>query len=314
MLMLLQPLTLLLEVIKLEGHSPVDDIMPRDMFLLQVTFTYLNLSDLGNLYSLTRLYLRLINLVTASIIKWKFLVLPSTANLVQEVFSPNRTLDLTSAFETGSTKNKVANNLHTVCGTSIFVMTISFQFAFESHMQGSVASMARQYVRSIISSIQRVALALLFYHLGSHGGLRSPFGTPEAHTLARWICQSYRCFLGVELLKSNTDQGSESILKGLWHHSDAIICCSAKALPVFTFANQAGLYMLVTTLVALQDITLDKMFDDHGKKNLCIEFPQTMQQGFACLLGRIRLSSMSMPIFYKRVVALKVMNEEATRT
>lgn len=51
-----------------------------------------------------------------------------------------------------------------------------------------------------------------------------------------------------------------------------------QALPVFTFANQAGLYMLVTTLVALQDITLDKMFDDHGKKNLCIEFPQTMQQ------------------------------------
>ncbi|XP_016565280.1 homeobox-leucine zipper protein HOX29 isoform X3 [Capsicum annuum] len=49
-------------------------------------------------------------------------------------------------------------------------------------------------------------------------------------------------------------------------------------LEVFTFANQAGLYMLVTTLVALQDITLDKMFDDHGKKNLCIEFPQTMQQ------------------------------------
>ncbi|XP_047264073.1 homeobox-leucine zipper protein ATHB-15 isoform X4 [Capsicum annuum] len=85
-------------------------------------------------------------------------------------------------------------------------------------------------------------------------------------------------------------------------------------LEVFTFANQAGLYMLVTTLVALQDITLDKMFDDHGKKNLCIEFPQTMQQGFACLQGRIRLSSMSMPIFYKRVVALKVMNEEATRT
>ncbi|XP_016565276.1 homeobox-leucine zipper protein ATHB-15 isoform X1 [Capsicum annuum] len=154
--------------------------------------------------------------------------MPRDMFLLQEVFSPNRTFDLTSAFETGSTKNKVANDLHTVCGTSIFVMTISFQFAFESHMQGSVASMARQYVRSIISSIQRVALALLFYHLGSHGGLRSPFGTPEAHTLARWICQSYRCFLGVELLKSNTDQGSESILKGLWHHSDAIICCSAK--------------------------------------------------------------------------------------
>lgn len=51
-----------------------------------------------------------------------------------------------------------------------------------------------------------------------------------------------------------------------------------QALPVFTFANQAGLDMLETTLVALQDITLEKIFDDHGKKNLCTEFPQIMQQ------------------------------------
>lgn len=113
-------------------------------------------------------------------------------NLVQEASSPNRTLDLTSALETGPAENKVANDLHTVGGTSRSVMTIAFQFAFESHMQESVASMARQYVRSIISSVQRVALALSPSHLGSHGGLRSPLGTPEAHTLARWICQSYR--------------------------------------------------------------------------------------------------------------------------
>ncbi|KAM3216666.1 homeobox-leucine zipper protein ATHB-15 [Capsicum annuum] len=86
------------------------------------------------------------------------------------------------------------------------------------------------------------------------------------------------------------------------------------ALPVFTFANQAGLYMLVKTLVALQDITLEKIDDDYGKKNLCIEFPQTMQQGFSCLQGRIRLSSISIPISYERVVAWKFMNEEAIRT
>ena len=51
-----------------------------------------------------------------------------------------------------------------------------------------------------------------------------------------------------------------------------------QALPVFTFANQAGLDLLETTLVALQDITLEKIFDDHGRKNLCSEFPQIMQQ------------------------------------
>lgn len=61
-------------------------------------------------------------------------------------------------------------------------------------MQETVASMARQYVRSIISSVQRVALALSSAHLGPNAGLRSPLGTPEAHTLARWICQSYRYY------------------------------------------------------------------------------------------------------------------------
>lgn len=71
-------------------------------------------------------------------------------------------------------------------------MTIAFEFAFESHMQEHVASMARQYVRSIISSVQRVALALSPSNLGSHAGLRTPLGTPEAQTLARWICHSYR--------------------------------------------------------------------------------------------------------------------------
>lgn len=36
--------------------------------------------------------------------------------------------------------------------------------------------------------------------------------------------------------------------------------------------------MLETTLVALQDITLEKIFDDNGRKTLCSEFPQIMQQ------------------------------------
>lgn len=49
-------------------------------------------------------------------------------------------------------------------------------------------------------------------------------------------------------------------------------------MPVFTFANQAGLDMLETTLVALQDITLEKIFDENGRKALCSEFPQIMQQ------------------------------------
>jgi len=47
---------------------------------------------------------------------------------------------------------------------------------------------------------------------------------------------------------------------------------------VFTFANQAGLDMLETTLIALQDISLEKILDDDGRKALCTEYPKIMQQ------------------------------------
>lgn len=48
--------------------------------------------------------------------------------------------------------------------------------------------------------------------------------------------------------------------------------------PVIMFANQAGLDMLETTLVALQDITLDKMFDESGRKAFSAHFAKLMQQ------------------------------------
>lgn len=51
-----------------------------------------------------------------------------------------------------------------------------------------------------------------------------------------------------------------------------------QASAVFTFANQAGLDMLETTLVALQDIMLDKILDEAGRKMLLSEFSKIMQQ------------------------------------
>ncbi|KAK6152559.1 hypothetical protein DH2020_012198 [Rehmannia glutinosa] len=221
----------------------------------------------------------------------------------------NRTLDLASTLEVGPAGNRLSGDHSRNPGNAKSVMTIAFQFAFEMHLQESVTAMARQYVRSVISSVQRVALALSPSRLGSHAGLGPPPGTSEAQTLARWICQSYRFFLGMELLKPVTE-GSDVVLKTLWHHSDAVMCCSLKALPVFTFANQAGLDMLETTLVALQDITLEKIFNENGRKTLFAELPQIMQQGFACLQGGICLSSMGRPISYERAVAWKVLNEE----
>lgn len=113
-------------------------------------------------------------------------------NMFQETSSPNRTLDLASALEIGPAGNRATNNYSTNSTCMRSVMTIAFEFAFESHMQEHVATMARQYVRSIISSVQRVALALSPSNISSQAGLRTPLGTPEALTLARWICHSYR--------------------------------------------------------------------------------------------------------------------------
>lgn len=136
----------------------------------------------------------------SSIILFEFSIYLSTRflylllwNFLQEVPNPNRTLDLASALDIGPTGNRASSDYSGNSGSMRSVMTIAFEFAFESHMQEHVASMARQYVRSIISSVQRVALALSPSHLSSQAGLRTPLGTPEAQTLARWICNSYRC-------------------------------------------------------------------------------------------------------------------------
>lgn len=116
-----------------------------------------------------------------------------TVELLQDASSPNRTLDLASTLEVGPAGSRISGDHSKNPGTTKSVMTIAFQFAFEMHLQDSVAAMARQYVRSIIASVQRVALALSPSRLGPNAAtLRPPPGTPEAQTLARWISQSYR--------------------------------------------------------------------------------------------------------------------------
>ncbi|KMT18061.1 hypothetical protein BVRB_2g032530 [Beta vulgaris subsp. vulgaris] len=295
-----------MEVVRLEnlGHYREDMFMPGDIFLLQLC-SGVDENAVGACAELVFAPIDASFSDDAPLLPSGFRIIPVDSS--KDVSSPKCTLDLTSALEVGPAGNKtLADNSGSGGGKS--VMTIAFQFAFEIHLQENVASMARQYVRSIISSVQRVASALSPSRFGSLSGSPLSPGTPEAQTLARWICQSYRCYLGVELLKPS-NEGGESILKTLWQHSDAILCCSLKALPVFTFANQAGLDMLETTLVALQDITLEKIFDEQGRKALFTEMPQIMQQGFICLQGGICMSSMGRPISYERAVAWKVFND-----
>ncbi|KAK9132686.1 hypothetical protein Scep_012214 [Stephania cephalantha] len=207
-----------------------------------------------------------------------------------------RTLDLASALEVG-------------CG--------------RAKSTGERASSS--YNLSIVASVQRVAMAIAPSGVSSHMGPKSQLGSPEALTLARWICRSYRAALsclvnhmnlkmfytGVELLQVDSHAG-DSLLKQLWQHSDAIMCCSLKASPVFTFANQAGLDMLETTLVGLQDIMLDKILDESGRRLLCSEFSNIMQKGYAHLPEGLCISSMGRSISYDHVLVWKVMNNEDT--
>lgn len=103
----------------------------------------------------------------------------------------NRTLDLTSGLEVGPATNHAAvdeSSRHTTRS----VLTIAFQFPFDSNLQDNVAIMARQYVRSVISSVQRVAMAISPSGISPAVGPKLSPGSPEALTLAHWICQSYR--------------------------------------------------------------------------------------------------------------------------
>ncbi|KAE8687630.1 Homeobox-leucine zipper protein HOX32 [Hibiscus syriacus] len=293
-----------MEVIKLEnfGHYQDDMVMSGDIFLLQLC-SGVDENAVGSCSELIFAPIDASFSDDALIIPSGFRIIPLDSGM--DASSPSRTLDLASNLEVGTAGSRATGDRTSRCTKS--VMTIAFQFVYEIHLQENVANMARQYIRSIIASVQRVALALSPSEFGSHAEFRTPPGIPEAQTLARWICQSHRCFLGMELLKHE----GQSILKNLWHHSDAILCCSLKAQPFFIFANQAGLDMLETTLLALQDISLEKTFDEDGRRALFAELPQVIQQGFMWLQGGgMCLSSVGRPISYERGVAWKVVNDE----
>ena len=113
--------------------------------------------------------------------------------MLQDSPAATRTLDLASTLEVGPgaaarTASDGASNAYNLRS----VLTIAFQFTFENHLRENVAAMARQYVRSVVASVQRVAMAIAPSRLGTQLGVRHPSGSPEAQTLARWISRSYR--------------------------------------------------------------------------------------------------------------------------
>lgn len=299
----------LLEIVRLEGHALTqeDSILSRDIHLLQ-TCCGVDENAVGACSELVFAPIDEMFPDDAPLLPSGFRIIPLDSKADN---TAHRTLDLASSLDVGQATNRVAGDASPNACNTRSVLTIAFQFPFENHLQDTVATMARQYVRSVISSVQRVAMAIAPTGLGPHAGPKISPASPEALTLAHWICQSYSYHLGAELLRSSGEAG-DSVLKLLWHHPDAILCCSLKSLPVFTFANQAGFDMLETTLLALQDITLDKIFDEAGQKSLSSDFGKIMQQGFACLPAGICISTMGRHVSYEQAIAWKVLTEENT--
>jgi homeobox-leucine zipper protein len=113
---------------------------------------------------------------------------------MQDPPSGTRTLDLASTLEVGSggtTRASASSDASSTSNTRS-VLTIAFQFSYENHLRESVAAMARQYVRTVVASVQRVAMAIAPSRLGGQLEMKQTPGSPEAETLARWIGRSYR--------------------------------------------------------------------------------------------------------------------------
>ncbi|GAA0187144.1 homeodomain transcription factor [Lithospermum erythrorhizon] len=290
--------------------APIDEMFPDDAPLLPSGFRIIPL-DIKSVKFSTGNF----DHYTSSNFNLKFgLVRMSTDSSVEELgdtrdLLAHKTQDLASSLEVAPvTNNNPGDDSSSYSARS--VLTIAFQFPVENNLQENVASMARQYVRSVVSAVQRVATAISPSQLSAAVGSNLSLGSPEALTLAHWVCQSYSFHVGGELLGGNCLDG-DSMLKNLWNHQEAILCCSLKSLPVFMFANQAGLDMMETSLVALQDITVDKIFDDAGRKALFSEFTKIMQQGSAYLPGGICVSTMGRHVSYDQAIAWKVLAGES---
>ncbi|OEL27512.1 Homeobox-leucine zipper protein HOX33 [Dichanthelium oligosanthes] len=209
--------------------------------------------------------------------------------------SATRTLDLASALEVGSaTGSRDSSDASGTC-TTRSVLTIAFQFSFENHLRESVAAMARQYVRGVMASVQRVAMAIAPSRLGAHIQLKHPPGSPEALALSTWIGRSYRVHTGTEICWSDTE-GADSPLMPFWKHSDAILSCSLKPPFMLKFANSAGFDILETTMVNIQDMPLEAVLDDEGRKALFSELPKIMQQVLVDQISVVPSSCFYLPI------------------
>ncbi|MBA0844470.1 hypothetical protein Goarm_001566 [Gossypium armourianum] len=179
----------LLEVIRLEGQSLTqeDAFLSRDIHLLQIC-SGIDDNAVGACSELVFAPIDEMFPDDAALLPSGFRIIPLESK--PDSLATNRTLDLTSSLEVGPATSQAAGD--SPCQNARSVLTIAFQFPFDTNLQDNVLTMARQYVRSVISSVQRIAMAISPCGSSPTIGLKPSPGSPEALTLAHWICQSYR--------------------------------------------------------------------------------------------------------------------------
>ncbi|XP_073392827.1 homeobox-leucine zipper protein HOX32 isoform X1 [Physcomitrium patens] len=299
----------ILEVVKLEDHSSVQHmVISRDSFLLQLC-SGIDENAVGASAQLIFAPVDVALTEDIPLLPSGFCISPVDANVLDE-FDLDHTLDLASTLEGGSDLRLNGDSKSN--GTSSHmrsVLTIAFQFAYEVHSHEACAVMARQYLRTVVSSVQRVAMALA----PSRGSAppRQMSANPDALSLARHVLRSYRLHLGLDLTRSENG-GDETLFKAFWHHTDAILCCAWKGKPEFVFANRSGLEMFETTTSSLQELDWDKTLNESDCKLSYATFTQVLQQGYCSLPAGVRMSSSGRTATYERALVWKVVDDNET--
>ncbi|XP_011084331.1 homeobox-leucine zipper protein REVOLUTA-like isoform X2 [Sesamum indicum] len=207
-----------------------------------------------------------------------------------------------------------ARNAQAAISHPLSMLIVAFQFPSEADLQEDVASMARQYVKSVISSVKNISLRTMSSGsnpvMHSHEanpamGLKIPESTYFVN-LADLICQSYRSSLGVDMVGFNCES-TDSMLEQIHHHHYAILCFSFMSLQACLYANQAALNMLETTLDNLHMLTVERILDGSNNLSLFSVFPTIMQQGYAILPPGNCLSVTNRCVSYAQAVVWKVL-------
>ncbi|KAJ6828767.1 homeobox-leucine zipper protein HOX9-like [Iris pallida] len=180
-----------LEMVRLESQALIQDetVISRDIHLLQLC-SGIDENAVGACFQLVFAPIDELFPDDAPMLPSGFRVIPLDHKT--DGLNSNRTLDLASSLEVGCATNQNCGETSPSDCSLRSVLTIAFQFPYEVHLQESVAAMAQQYVRTIVSSVQRVAMAISPSRLASNVGDKLLAGTPEAVTLSRWICHSYK--------------------------------------------------------------------------------------------------------------------------